>query len=215
MTVSPRLITGGLVTVNVVSGAVLREIALQYNPDTLTRSLQIQAIDAGGTDRSEALRIKGPAVETITLDAEFDLTDSLEHPDKYPDAAKVGLHPQLAALEGLVNPTLNTLVANDGLARTGRLEIIPMQAPLTLFVWGRQRILPVRLTQLSITEEAFDAALNPIRAKVSLGMRVLTVNDLGFDHTGGTIFRTYLRTAEQLATRRRGTQQQFGITAIG
>jgi hypothetical protein len=43
-----------------------------------------------------------------------------------------------------------------------------MQAPLALFVWSQHRILPVRVTDFSITEEAFDPALNPIRAKVSL-----------------------------------------------
>ena len=59
-----------------------------------------------------------------------------------------------------------------------------MEAPLTLFVWSKSRIVPVRLTEFSVTEEAFDAELNPIRAKVSLGMRVLSVDDLGFDAQG-------------------------------
>ena len=63
----------------------------------------------------------------------------------------------------------------------GTLEIVPAEAPLTLFVWSKNRMLPVRITEFSITEEAFDPALNPIRAKVSLGLRVLSVNDLGFD----------------------------------
>ncbi|MFE2124243.1 hypothetical protein ACFW9U_26760 [Rhodococcus aetherivorans] len=214
MTVSPKLINGGIVTLD-AAGTVLRVIALQYNPDTLTRSMQVQATDTGGTDRSEALRLKGPAVETVNLDTELDLTDALEHPGTNPGAGQVGLHPQLAALEGLINPTTATLSTNDMLARAGTLEIIPMQTPLTLFVWSRHRIVPVRITQLTITEEAFDAALNPIRAKVTLGMRILTVNDLGFDHPGGAIFLTYLRTAEQLADRSQGTLGQLGITAIG
>ena len=59
--------------------------------------------------------------------------------------------------------------------------------------------MPVRITDFSITEEAFDAALNPIRAKVSLGMRVLSVNDLGFEHKGGSLFMAYLQQKEQLA----------------
>ena len=75
-----------------------------------------------------------------------------------------------------------------------------MQAPLTLFVWSKKRILPVRLTELSITEEAFDTNLNPIRAKVSLGMRVLSVDDLGFDHKGGNLYMAYHQTKESLAT---------------
>ncbi len=83
------------------------------------------------------------------------------------------------------------------------LEILPIEAPLTLFVWSKQRIVPVRVTDLSVTEEAFDTALNPIRAKVSIGMRVLSVDDLGFDHRGGTLFMGYLRNKEALAGARR------------
>jgi hypothetical protein len=81
------------------------------------------------------------------------------------------------------------------------LEVLPLEAPLTLFVWSRQRVVPVRVTDLSVTEEAFDAALNPIRAKVSISLRVLSVDDLGFDHRGGTLFMAYLRNKEALAGR--------------
>jgi len=62
-------------------------------------------------------------------------------------------------------------------------------------------VVPVRVTDLSITEEAFDVNLNPIRAKVSLGLRVLSVDDLGFDHRGGTLFMGYLRSREAMAGR--------------
>ena len=100
-----------------------------------------------------------------------------------------------------MQPTADSLVANDALARSGVLEVLPLQAPLTLFVWGRHRVVPVRVTELSITEEAFDAQLNPIRAKVSLGLRVLSVDDLGFDHRGGTLFLGHLRSREAMAAR--------------
>jgi hypothetical protein len=70
-----------------------------------------------------------------------------------------------------------------------------------LFVWSARRIVPVRLTDLSVTEEAFDPALNPIRARVSLGMRVLSIDDLGFRHRGGSLFMAYLRAKETLAGR--------------
>lgn len=215
MTVSPRVLKGGIVTVDPISGAVTRVIVLQYNPDTLTRTFQVQASGDGSIDRSEALRLKGPAAETYKVDAELDLADQLEHPGENRAAVEVGLLPQLAALEGLVNPTSATLVRNDSLARSGTLEIIPSQAPLALFVWGRERIVPVRTTELSVTEEAFDPALNPIRAKVSLGMRVLNVNDLGFDHRGGNLFMAYLRTKERLATRTTGSLDQLGVSGIG
>lgn len=212
---SPRLVRGGIVLIDVDSGAVKRVIALQYNPDTLTRTLQVQAFSGDSSDRSEAMRIKGPPVETVKLDAEIDATDQLEFPDKNPEATKTGILPQLAALETIVYPTSVQLLSNNALAKSGTLEIVPMQAPLSLFVWSSNRILPVRLTDFSVTEEAFDPNLNPIRAKVSLGMRVLSVNDLGFDHKGGNLFMTYLQKKEQLAARSASAAiSTLGITGI-
>ena len=199
--ISPRLVKGGIVTMDPDTSALQGVIALQYNPDTLTRSLQIQAVP-GGQDgvRVDALRLRGPAIETIKLEAELDATDQLEFPSQNPIAVQYGLQPQLAQLEMLVNPTVETLQADDAMASSGTLEIIPLEQPLTLFVWSKSRVVPVRLTEFSITEEAFDVNLNPIRAKVSLGMRVLNVDDLGFDHPGGHIFMTYLSNKEQLAS---------------
>jgi hypothetical protein len=90
-----------------------------------------------------------------------------------------------------------------------------MQAPLALFIWSKTRVVPVRLTEISVTEEAFDPALNPLRAKVSLGMRVLSVDDLGFDHRGSSLFMSYLQVKEQMAARNRGgTFSAFGITGL-
>ena len=177
-------------------------IALQYNPDSLNRTLQIQAVP-GGQDgvRVDALRLRGPAIESIKLEAELDAADQLEFPAQNPIAAQYGLQPQLAQLEMLVNPSVETLIADDNLANAGTLEIIPLEQPLTLFVWSKNRVVPVRLTDFSITEEAFDPNLNPIRSKVSLGMRVLNVDDLGFSHPGGRLFMTYLTNKEQLATK--------------
>lgn len=209
---SPRLVKGGIVTMDPDTSAIQSIIALQYNPETLTRSLQIQAV-AGGQDgvRVDALRLRGPAVETIKLEAELDATDQLEFPRDNPNAVQFGLQPQLAQLEMLVNPTVETLEADDSMANAGTLEIIPLEQPLTLFVWSKSRVVPVRLTDFSITEEAFDPALNPIRAKVSLGLRVLNVDDLGFSHPGGRMFMTYLTNKEQLASR----ATSAAITVLG
>jgi hypothetical protein len=195
---SPRLLKGGIVLIDPQSSAVRRVITLQYNPDTLTRTLQVQSTAASG-DRSEALRITGPPAETIKLDAEIDATDQLEFPDQNGNTVQLGIFPQLAVLETIVYPTSAQLQSNNSLAQSGTLEIIPMESPLTLFVWSKTRIMPVRLTDFSITEEAFDPALNPIRAKVSLGMRVLSVNDVGFSHKGGNLFMSYLQQKEQHA----------------
>jgi hypothetical protein len=202
---SPKLLKGGLVLLDPRSGRVLTVIGLQYNPDTLTRTLQVQAGGETG-DRSQALRLKGAAVETIKLEAEIDATDRLGDPDANADAVRLGIHAELAALEALVHARADDLQANEALAAAGVLEVLPLEAPLTLFVWSRQRVVPVRVTDLSVTEEAFDVALNPIRAKVSLSLRVLSVDDLGFDHRGGTLFMAYLRNKESLAGRATAVQ---------
>jgi len=182
------------------TSAVLRIIVLQYNPDTLTRTLQVQGVGAQG-DRSEALRLKGPAVETIKVDAEIDATDQLEQPDQNPNTIQFGILPQLAALETIVYPSVAQLQSNQSLAQAGTLEIIPMETPLVLFVWTHNRVLPVRITDFSITEEAFDPALNPIRAKVSLGLRVLSIDDLPSDHKGTGLFMAYLQQKENLRSK--------------
>lgn len=199
---SPRLVKGGIVTMDPDTSAIQSVIALQYNPDSLTRTLQIQAVQ-GGQDgvRVNALRLRGPAVENIKLEAELDATDQLEFPSQFPNAVQFGLQPQLAQLEMLVNPTVQTLIADNTAADNGALEIIPLEQALTLFVWSKSRVVPVRLTDFSITEEAFDPNLNPIRAKVSLGFRVLNVDDLTFDSPGGQLFMAYLGNKEQLASK--------------
>lgn len=69
----------------------------------------------------------------------------------------------------------------------------------------------MRITDLSVTEEAFDVNLNPIRAKVSLGLRVLSVDDLGFDSRGGALYLTYLRSRESLA----GRSASANLSALG
>jgi len=211
---SPRLVKGGLVLIDPDTAAVQRVISLQYNPDSLSRSLQIKATTADSPDRSEVLRLKGPPVETIKLDAEIDATDQLEFPDQNQDAVELGIFPQLAALETIVYPTSAQLISNNALASSGTLEIVPMETPLCLFVWSKNRVVPVRLTDFSITEEAFDPTLNPMRAKVSLSMRVLTVDDLGFDHKGGSLFMNYLQSKERLAAKTTGLLNTLGIGGI-
>ena len=212
--ISPRLVKGGIVTLDPNTSAIRSVIALQYNPDSLSRSMQIQSMPGGqdGT-RVDALRLRGPAIETIKLEAELDATDQLEFPTKSENtpAVQFGLHPQLAQLEMLINPTVETLLADDAMANSGTLEIIPLEQPLTLFIWSKSRVVPVRLTEFSITEEAFDTALNPIRAKVSLGMRVLNIDDLGFQHPGGHLFMAYLNNKQQLATRAKSA----ALTVLG
>lgn len=208
---SPRILKGGLVLIDPDSSALLRVITLQYNPDSITRSMQVQAISADGHDRSEVLRLKGPPVETIKLEAEIDATDQLEFPEQNRSTTQTGVFAQLAALETMIYPTSGQLSTNDMLSQVGTLEIIPMETPLALFVWSQTRILPVRVTELSITEEAFDTALNPIRAKVSLGLRVLSVDDVPSGHKAASLFMSYLRNKERLA----GAAPAMPLSALG
>lgn len=195
------------------SGAIQEIIVLQYNPNRLTRSLEAQSVEAGRSNRSMALRLKGPPVETYRLEAEIDAADQLEFPNRNPAVIESGILPQLAALESLVYPNSSALIRSRALAAAGTLEVAPIEAPLSVIVWGKNRVLPMRVTELSVTEEAFDSKLNPLRATVNLGMRVLSVSDLGFDHRGGSLYMTYHQHLEQLAQRSAGgTLGDLGIS---
>lgn len=193
---SPRLIKGAIVGIDPFN-PVASVILFQYNPETMTRSFESQ-IGSDGGSRSEVLRIKGAPKETISVDIEFDATDQLEKVD--PQATSMGIYPRLAALEMLIYPKTSLVIANTVLLAVGTIEVIAPQAPLTLFVWGLKRIVPVVINSFSITEEAYDVNLNPIRAKVSLGMRVLTYDDFPVLHPGYGIFLAHQAVKETMAT---------------
>lgn len=211
---SPKTLKGGIVLLNAVTSAIERIIALQYNPVTLSRTLK--GMDIGeSSDRSQALRLKGPPVETYTLEAAIDAADQLEFPDQNQEIVENGIAPILSALELMVYPKSADLISNNNQASSGVLEIIPTEGPLILFIWSKNRVMPVKLTSFSITEEAFDPNLNPILAKVSLGMQVLTVNDVGFDHKGGQLYMAYQQQKEQLAKKfKPGLLTSLGINSI-
>lgn len=196
---APRLLKAGLVRVDSANGTVLEVIPLQYNPDTLSRTLAPRG-SAQDSSPEEATRLTGPPTETLSLEAELDATDALGvAQSKTEQAPSMGLWPQIAILEKMLYPSVDALVANYGLAASGAIEVLPVPQPLTVFVWGRDRVLPVRLSDMSITEEAFDTALNPIRAKVKLSMKVLNVNDLGFSSWAGSLYLAHQRRKESRA----------------
>lgn len=193
---SPRVVKGAIVGIDILN-PLASVIVFQYNPDTMTRTLQAQTMGDGGA-RSEVTRLKGAPIETIKLDVEIDATDQLEKAEGL--ATATGIYPQLSALEMLVYPKSSRIIANTVLMALGMLEVIPPTGPLTLFIWGLKRVLPVRLTDFSITEEAHDVSLNPIRAKVSLGMRVLSYNDLAITNPAYYVFLTHQIVKETMAT---------------
>jgi hypothetical protein len=199
----PKMLSGGLVQLNQTPPTVMNVIAFQYNPDTLTRTLTPRAIGGEPGDRLEVLRLTGPPKQTIKLDAEFDIADTQPQfvAAPYLDSVtqSVGLLSTLAALESLITPSSTQLADVDALFDAGQLEVAPVQAPLTLFVWGPNRIMPVLLTSLTLTEEAFGPQLQPIRAKVSLELKTLTSADFPAGSADEQRYLTYLQYSEKWA----------------
>ena len=207
---TPKPLKGALVALR-LPDPVPQVIAFQYNPQTLTRSLEAQSQGGGDGGGADVFRLTGAPIETITFDAELDAVDQLDAGSA--TAGELGLHPQLALLELLVYPSSALIVANSILLAIGTIEVIPPQAPIVLFIWGAKRILPVRITELSVTEEAFDPRLNPIRAKVSIGLRVLSYNDLSRTNPLYHLFLAHHITKEAIA--RVGTQQSISAITGG
>lgn len=210
---SPKVLKAGLLLLDPIKGTITQIIQLQYAPDNLSRSFQIQGVGGEGGVRSEALRLKGPPVETIKLEAEIDAADQLDRPQEHPDIAEFGITSQLAALETLVYPSRDQLLNAQSSVQQGIWEIMPMEQPLSVFVWGEARQTPVRVTELSVTEESFTPKLYPLRAKVSLGMRVLSINDLPVGHKGTELFLAYHKNLEKRAEK--GRVEQLGSLHVG
>jgi hypothetical protein len=154
---------------------------------------------AGGeeNERSQAVRYTGAPEQVIEVEIELDAADMLEKGD--PTAVQSGIYPQLSALELLAYPDLDQVNQNQSKLQSGTMEVAPLTAPRILFVWGPNRVLPVRINSYSISEEAFDTNLNPIRAIVSLSLRILTYYDLSADNKGYDQFKAYQQTMVTMA----------------
>src|SRR4051794_40340951 len=172
--IAPQVFKGALATVS-ASNPLGTVVVFQYNPATLTRTLTARI--SGGEGSTSTPRFAGPPEETVKLSVEIDATDQLEAGNGTTE--RLGILPALAALEGILYPPSPVIIANEVLARIGIVEILPMEAPLTLLVWGTRRIMPVAITEYSVTEEAFDLTLNPLQAKVDIGLKVLSYSELG------------------------------------
>lgn len=193
---SPKTTKGALIGID-AANPVASIIVFQYNPLKMTRTLKAQTSGSEGSI-FETQRLKGAPVETIKLEVELDAADKLEAGDS--TAETLGIYPQLSALEMLVYPKSALVIANTVLLGLGTIEVIPPMGPLTLFIWGPQRVLPVRLTEFTINEEAYDTELNPIQAKVNLSLQVLSYNDLSITHPGYYIFLAHQVVKEVFAT---------------
>ena len=201
---SPVLLKGALVVFESQElGPPPKVIVFQYNPEQLSRSLASRAAprepSSVGGAREDALRVLGPPVESISLSVVLDATDQLEDPLRNPDAVQHGLYPVLSTLELLLYPSTVRVLEIDRLAELGEVQVCPADLPLTLLVWGGSRVVPVLLTSFSVTEEAFDQLLNPIRVRVELGMRVLTYMELQPTSIGFEAYRAHQRQKETLA----------------
>ena len=193
---SPKVLKGAIVGIDIFNP--ISSVAIfQYNPEQLSRSLDPQYSEAGG-GQAEALRLQGPPRETISANITIDLIDQMEQGKAGPLGA--GISGYLAAIEMLVYPKTALVAANQILLAIGTMEVIPPVAPLTLFIYGWKRVVPVKIASISITETAHDPALNPIRADVGLSMTVLTYNDLPLTHPGYWTFLAHQVVKEALAT---------------
>ena len=179
---------GAIVAVDPLS-PLSRTVIFQYNPDTVTRVLRPRAgggAGAGAGPSAEAHRIWGAPQETVTLSIELDATDGLETGD--PLAATLGVLPQLSALEMLLYPNVVQVMMNSALLLAGTIEVLPPEAPLTVLALGPGKVVPVAVESLTVTEQAHDIALVPIRASVEVTLRVLTYSDLPMTDPGAALF---------------------------
>ena len=215
---APRALNGALaVYPDPTPGAQpSRIIAFQYNPDTMRRTLAARSEESpapsSAAARESVLHVPGPPVETISLSVELDAADQLEKPDAHAAIAEHGLHPALATLEMLLYPNSAAVRDLEELAARGEVQVAPNEVPLVLLVWGRSRVVPVKVTGYSVTEELFDVLLNPVRAKVELALQVLTYVELPAQNIGYDAFRSYQGRKEEMSRlHRTGADAERGV----
>ena len=192
---SPRLQKGAIVGFDPLN-PLASVVVFQYNPQDIRRTLAPTGPTGTGA-RTEVMRLAGPPRETLTVKVRLNATDQLEKSD--PIAQSMGIYPQLSALEMLIYPKSAVTIANTVLLALGTIEIVPPEAPFTLLVWGVKRVVPVRITTMSITEQQWDPGLNPIQAEVDLGLEILSTNDYPITHPGSALFLAHQVVKEVMA----------------
>ena len=210
---SPKFLKGALVAYDSQTpGSQPRVIAFQYNPEAMKRTLDKKAVESKGgssqASKEDVLRAAGPPAESIQISVVLDAADQLSEPDGNRVTVENGLYPILSTLELLLYPPTSLVKEIEAQAGQGQAQISPADLPLVLLVWGKTRVVPVLLSNFSISEESFDVNLNPIRAKVDLSMKVLTYLELKKDTIGYDSYLSYQRNKERQAGRFQGDSRQ-------
>jgi hypothetical protein len=214
---SPKLLKGALIEFSErFIGPIPNVIVFQYNPESMTRTLEVWNQNGGGSgaestasnDTSHTAQPFDPP-ESFTLALELDAADALEKPESHPVAFISGVADRIAAMEMLLYPQGDSLLGgllgsitgslsvgasvgggggigggiSGALGGAGGAQPVPRgTVPVVLFVWGPGRIVPVRLTSFSVEEQAYSPLLYPIRAKVNMGLKILTPRDFPACH---------------------------------
>lgn len=171
-------------------------IIFQYNPETMTHSwTQADTGSGSGPGQNSPVAVKGRPGESFSFTIAVDANDMIADGSVVAEgiATVSGIYSRLAALEMLLYPVgsfdsglLGTVSAAAGAVsgsaggNTATKTSIPAaKLPVVLFIWGPGRIVPVRVTGLTITEKLYDGLLNPTHAEAQLSLRVLTPDELG------------------------------------
>jgi hypothetical protein len=172
-------------------------IVFQFNPETISHDWTEATTGASGTDplmNFSPLATSGVPSErfsfTLILDSDEQLADAGLDLISASEAKLNGIYAQLSALEMLQFPVTSAVsvlvgqvsaAANAaGLGQSAyQYILVPVsEVPVVLFVWGLQRIVPVRVTGLTVKETLYNVLLNPTHAEVEISLTVLTPNEL-------------------------------------
>ncbi len=208
---SPRTLPGAIVAVDPLGQP--KAIVFQYNPDEVTRTLKPRTPPSGGASAADAHRIWGAPTESISLKLELDATDGLADGD--PITVANGVAGPLAALELLLYPSTATVLSNTALLLAGTIEVLPPQGPVVVLVWGPGRVVPVRVTGLTIREQAFSPTLTTILASVEISLDVLSYDDLSVTDPAYALFVAHQVTLEAFASVTAVSTPVAALTVLG
>jgi hypothetical protein len=203
----PQMVKGGLAVYESLKPGNKQPmiIVFQYNPEQIKRTLASRSPQPkpgnSGSAKEDVLKVMGAPLETINITVSLSAVDQLENTTGSDTVAQSGIYPELSVLEMLLYPPAASADRIESQAKAGKVQLDPkeLSLPLVLLVWGKSRVVPVKLTSFSVTEEAFDANLNPIQAKVDLGLQVLTYIEYPEENLARATFIAYQKDKERLA----------------